>query len=278
MGLRDLLKKKDDGDGDGDGGAGGSGSNVPPEFVFMRTDTHTQDVLEPPSGPRDDRGRFLSAGDQQSSRMRRSLDALRPGSGASSGRSRSASASSQVSNDSGNGPSRTRRLSQRLHLSREPETSDYVPENLPEIAGAPGDVSQDADAQQLQWEKRATILAEQNARSSPAPTADAMSRMRLHDAPHHGTSQGQDQHLRDPRNRPQSRSRASSQVSSKQIDEDIQEAIRLHEEGDLQRSTQLFKVLADPNGANNPLSQVLYGLALRCVSASRRVYNRNRGH
>lgn len=32
---------------------------------------------------------------------------------------------------------------------------------------------------------------------------------------------------------------------------------------DLERSTQLFGRLADPNGANNPLSQVLYGLALR---------------
>lgn len=32
---------------------------------------------------------------------------------------------------------------------------------------------------------------------------------------------------------------------------------------DLERSTQMFGQLADPNGANNPLSQVLYGLALR---------------
>ncbi|KAJ2984867.1 hypothetical protein NUW58_g5834 [Xylaria curta] len=52
-------------------------------------------------------------------------------------------------------------------------------------------------------------------------------------------------------------------ISSKEIDQDIQEAIRLHEEGDLERSTQLFGRLADPYGANNPLSQVLYGLALR---------------
>ncbi|KAJ5936251.1 hypothetical protein N7454_005549 [Penicillium verhagenii] len=43
----------------------------------------------------------------------------------------------------------------------------------------------------------------------------------------------------------------------------IQEAIRLHESGDLERSTQMFGQLANPNGANNPLSQVLYGLALR---------------
>lgn len=32
---------------------------------------------------------------------------------------------------------------------------------------------------------------------------------------------------------------------------------------DLERSTEMFGHLADPNGANNPLSQVLYGLALR---------------
>ena len=49
------------------------------------------------------------------------------------------------------------------------------------------------------------------------------------------------------------------------VDEDIQEAIRLHEEGNLEASTRLFGRLADPRGANNPLSQVLYGLALRCV-------------
>jgi len=44
---------------------------------------------------------------------------------------------------------------------------------------------------------------------------------------------------------------------------DIQEAIRLHEKGDLEASTALFGRLAEPNGANNALAQVLYGLALR---------------
>lgn len=34
---------------------------------------------------------------------------------------------------------------------------------------------------------------------------------------------------------------------------------------DLEKSTQMFGQLANPNGANNPLSQVLYGLALRYV-------------
>ncbi|RPB02395.1 HCP-like protein [Choiromyces venosus 120613-1] len=46
-------------------------------------------------------------------------------------------------------------------------------------------------------------------------------------------------------------------------DDNIQEAIRLHEAGELKKSTEIFGRLADPNGPNNPLSQVLYGLALR---------------
>lgn len=32
---------------------------------------------------------------------------------------------------------------------------------------------------------------------------------------------------------------------------------------DLERSTEIFGRLANPNGTNNALSQVLYGLALR---------------
>lgn len=61
----------------------------------------------------------------------------------------------------------------------------------------------------------------------------------------------------------------------------VQEAIRLHEAGgkrdlptwpldhadimetELEKSTEMFRRLAEPTGANNALSQVLYGLALR---------------
>jgi hypothetical protein len=59
---------------------------------------------------------------------------------------------------------------------------------------------------------------------------------------------------------------AKGPISTKHADDDIQEAIRLHEEGDLENSTRMFGRLADPNGENNALSQVLYGLALRYVS------------
>jgi hypothetical protein len=37
----------------------------------------------------------------------------------------------------------------------------------------------------------------------------------------------------------------------------------LHEAGEYECSTAMFGRLADPKGPNNPLSQVLYGLALR---------------
>jgi hypothetical protein len=55
-------------------------------------------------------------------------------------------------------------------------------------------------------------------------------------------------------------------VSTKYVDDNIQEAIRLHEAGELETSTRMFGRLADPNGENNALSQVLYGLALRYVN------------
>ncbi|EWC46000.1 hypothetical protein DRE_04793 [Drechslerella stenobrocha 248] len=63
---------------------------------------------------------------------------------------------------------------------------------------------------------------------------------------------------------PVTRERSRTPTANDQgTDKNIQEAIRLHESGDLENSTKLFKQLADPAGANNPLSQVLYGLALR---------------
>jgi len=50
---------------------------------------------------------------------------------------------------------------------------------------------------------------------------------------------------------------------SKQDDATIQEAIQLHEAGELERATKAFGRLADPKGANNAIAQVLYGLSLR---------------
>jgi hypothetical protein len=45
--------------------------------------------------------------------------------------------------------------------------------------------------------------------------------------------------------------------------EELLERLTLAIAIDLERSTAMFGRLADPHGANNALSQVLYGLALR---------------
>jgi hypothetical protein len=246
MGIRDILRKKDQ-----------LGDNGPvqeqavrdlsgPQFTFIRSDTFGQERIEPPTFPPDYNDQHLSAAAHEPRRSRLSLDVFR------SSRSRSGSVSSQVSNSGGASlavneeeKKKSRRLSERLHLTRAPASSENVPQNLPEIR-EPVD-AQDKDAAESAWEQRATMLAGQNdlARSRPA-TPDETSQQQ-----HHQPS-------------PKNRARSGSAVtSSKQTDDMIQEAIRLHESGDLGKSTELFKQLANPNGANNTLSQVLYGLALR---------------
>lgn len=223
MGLRDILKKKDDLSAGQPPEKETVDRLAAPEFAIFRSDTTTQERIYPPSVKSNDNLHLHAEEPASGSKPRRSLDVFR------SGRSRSASESSQTSKrESGH-----RRLSQRLHLSRNaPQSSESVPDNLPEII-APND-PQDKDGAESQWEKRATILASQNdrARSTSRPAT--------------------------PGSGDQGRA-----VSSQEIDKDIQEAIRLHEEGDLEHSTRIFGRLADPQGANNPLSQVLYGLALR---------------
>ncbi|KAK9454098.1 hypothetical protein V1511DRAFT_502755 [Dipodascopsis uninucleata] len=52
-------------------------------------------------------------------------------------------------------------------------------------------------------------------------------------------------------------------VGVPKTEETLQKAIDLHEAGKIEESTKLFAELADPNGENNPLAQLLYGLSLR---------------
>ncbi|QUC17669.1 uncharacterized protein UV8b_01910 [Ustilaginoidea virens] len=229
MGLRDMLRKKDGTDGtdnvtaaEGQPAARKLGGT---DITFVRTATSSQErVCPPPAEANED---LLSPKASVRS-PRRSLDVFW------SNRPRSESASSQASHSS------RRRLSERLHLSRSPESSDHVPVNLPDITQ-----SNDPD-DQSQWERRATLLAKQPIVPGVPGALPSLST----NIPQLGVGH-------------RDRSAGPSPVSSKTIDQDIQEAIRLHEEGDLERSTSMFGQLADPQGANNPLSQVLYGLALR---------------
>ncbi|EFE41504.1 conserved hypothetical protein [Trichophyton verrucosum HKI 0517] len=204
-----------------------------PEFRIIRSDTYTEETIDAPpfqtvespgTSPRKSFGLF-----------RRSID---------SGRSSQDSHSPRESRFS------------RLHIGRRSRSgsssSVNIPDNLPEV----GDTG-DEQEREAQWEKRATILV-QGGSHSPASL---------------GVQKGN-----------RSRSSSVGKVNDPEGDETIQEAIRLHEAGgkqphpvtarmsialltqppsDLEKSTHIFGKLADPQGQNNALSQVLFGLALR---------------
>ncbi|KAM0280362.1 hypothetical protein ACHAQH_004075 [Verticillium albo-atrum] len=240
MGLRDLLRKKDGEGRDHDhehqnpDKHGTSHTSPPPtgapEFKFVRSES--KDDVPAEGFPPASNDALLHATDPIPHRNRLSLDVF------SSSRSRSASVSSQAS--TGTDKSR-RRLSERLHLSRAPSSSEHVPQDLPAIV--------DTDSAEDQWERRATMLASmtERARSNSRPPTPPGQTASSSAGPASGTTSPA----------------RKGPVSSKDVDEGIQEAIRLHEEGHLAKSTAMFAWLADPQGANNPLSQVLYGLALR---------------
>ncbi len=237
MPIRDLLKKKEKVE-----------HNVPvaeeqPVFTFIRTDTNTQEIISPPTFESDQSSLTNTDGisEKKTSRL--------------FGRSRSASvnsttsASSRVSEKSKSKPDspKSKRLSERLHLKRSEPASASVPADLPAI-----NVTREEDdaGVESQWEKRATMLARKNETTISQPTTPmgsmvdlprSINNMAIHDSP----------------------PKEKGVVLTKYVDDNIQEAIRLHEAGELEKSTQMFSRLADPNGENNALSQVLYGLALR---------------
>ncbi|MCJ1405028.1 hypothetical protein MMC11_008254 [Xylographa trunciseda] len=199
-----------------------------PDFTFIRTDTNTQEIIEPPSPPSE---RAVPVRSGSSNNARRPT------------RFRSSSNASSSSKE----PKAERRLSSLLSLRSHSHSSINVPPDLPSIdAGTEGDEEQEA-----KWEQRATILARENPnlKHGVLPTEErrvaAASPSLLFDA----TSD--------------TRPIISRSISDAQGDDHIQEAIRLHEAGDLTNSTKMFGRLADPSGENNALSQVLYGLALR---------------
>ncbi|MCJ1396402.1 hypothetical protein MMC18_009292 [Xylographa bjoerkii] len=229
MTLKDLLGRKDKVQRGIQPDYGSSAPAVAmPEFTFMRTDTNTQEIIEPPS-PLSERPVPV--------RLESSNNAKSPS------RFRS-SANASISSKE---PKAERRLSSLLSLRGHSHSSINVPTDLPSIdAGTEGDEEHEA-----KWEQRATILAKENPnlKHGVLPTEE------LHVAAAN-LSLSFNQSIN---TKPVIR----RSISDAQGDDHIQEAIRLHEAGDLTDSTKMFGRLADPNGENNALSQVLYGLALR---------------
>jgi hypothetical protein len=142
MPLGDVLQKEDVLDNPG---------GQPPTryyeqgFRFIRTDTHTQDVIDPPTV---DNNRYEET---PSSPKRRSF--FRRHSGVSPGREKG-----------------ERRISHLLHIDRSrsrsnSSTSLNIPSDLPQIENENGD----AEEREAQWEKRATRLIQGNPQlSSPS--------------------------------------------------------------------------------------------------------------
>jgi hypothetical protein len=195
----------------------------PPEFTFLRSTTNTQETIAPPTYPADIE--HLSPESDHKNPFSRFKSRSRAVPTASASYSQFSENSSEKKKDKDR-----RRLSQRLGIKKELPNSDAVPDDLPMIEDVPGASGEHVEGQ---WELRATALARENEKRLSRP----------------GTP---------------SRSLSSEKiVGTKATDDNIQEAIRLHEEGKLEQATAMFGRLADFGGENNALSQVLYGLALR---------------
>ncbi|KAH6637858.1 hypothetical protein C7974DRAFT_432675 [Boeremia exigua] len=248
MALKDLLKKKEK---IKDEGATGAPAAPPalspsvPEFHFFRTTTSTHEAIEPPSFPGDPTradAPLLSPKDARGfARFRR----------ASHTSATSPQPSPRTSDDAARPRSGT--LGARLLGRSKSHTSINVPANLPDLSDAPVARTPEDEAR---WEKRATVLVQSgplaaSAHSAPpTPTIEISADM---------AALGMSPAPVSPRPGVQ-RNPSTGAVAD---ETEIQEAIRLHEKGNLEASTALFGRLADPAGPNNALAQVLYGLALR---------------
>ena len=255
MTLKDLLKKRDKIHDDALPPAAPP-SIDPLEFTIMRSDTHTQELISPPTFASDNQPQHTSNESQHShnpfSRLRKS--------------SLASSSSKSPSKDEKRPSSKEgKRLSQSLHFRsnsrKSSQASVNVPSDLPEIQN----VAVDKEEQQAQWEQRATILADANANTraralshsdqgsqSPQQRGHRRSRSDI-SIPASAVVQVEPRaHLGD-------RAVVKRSISDQKGDENIQEAIRLHEAGELSRSTEMFGRLA----ASNAMAQIMYGLALR---------------
>lgn len=140
MSLRDILKKKDT-------VKGAETEPPPPEFKFVRSDTYTQEAIQPPNA--DDPSSKLSPNQNRLSKFRRP----------SQGSSRSPSSrepSPTQDKDKGE-----RRLSHRLHIGRSSRSASASSVTLPpDLPSVEENNCGDAQEREARWEKRATVLGQ----------------------------------------------------------------------------------------------------------------------
>lgn len=242
MPIRDLLKHKHP-----------NGNVTPParlenpQVVISQSDTNAEEVLTATTTQQQQAGQDSGANNGAGQ-----LPPLLQRANSTSGVLSLSAPSSQTNLKVLPRSSSTRLISERFSMRRT-VSSSHVPEDLPEIT-----ITDDAEGNGAEWERRATMLAWENEKSRSRSTSPAAGATRdahqVRPRPASATFElGAPAHSPPP----------PPAGSSPDADINIQEAIRLHEAGDLERSTKMFGQLADPSGQNDALSQVLYGLALR---------------
>ncbi|KAL8756691.1 MAG: hypothetical protein Q9184_004415 [Pyrenodesmia sp. 2 TL-2023] len=223
MTFRDLLKKREKirEDATQSEHATEEPRSPPAEFTFMRSDTNTQEVISPPTFAADYNPHLTKDTHSHTKRF---------------SRFRSSSGTSTASNASGRGD-KEKRLSHRLHLGSHSRSSSVGSGNIPSDLPTISDEAADSEEKEAQWENRATILAQENPVAKQARSRqNSLAGSSVNGRPDVGRS-----------------------ISDAKGDENIQEAIRLHEAGDLESSTAMFGRLAE----SNAMAQIMYGLALR---------------
>lgn len=224
MPLRDLLKKKDQIEKD-EQPVQPSALPQASEFTFMRTDSNVQEAISPPGVTEDDNTPINETS------LKKGL-----------GRFRKSPKISPVHAEVGVTSPKSKRFSHRLGLKDRSASasSTNLPTDLPTIQYAYSERG-DTEEKEALWEDRATRLAGRSPNIAGKPPTGDVAHLSLDP----------------PGSRSPSRPRT---VSDARSDVNIQEAIRLHEEGSLEAATDMFRQLAE---SGNVLSQVLFGLSLR---------------
>lgn len=146
MTLRDLLKKREKIREDaGPSQPAAEEDSLSGQFTIMRSDTNTQEILSPPSFAEDYKPHLTKDTHPDKKRFSRFR------------KSSTASTTSTVSSQG------EKRLSSRPHLGFHSRSSSIgsvnVPDDLPTITDEAGT----SEEKEAEWEKRATILAQENA-------------------------------------------------------------------------------------------------------------------
>lgn len=241
MPLRDRIKRKATSDKMNTRNRIASVPNL-----ALGSDSQPAEVIHLPFSPASDKSLHSKYGDNgRRKRMKPLLGKSRPEQSV-------ITVSPNVNNQAKPKISAFRRLSEHLHRGKS-KTSEKVPINLPDIDFITEQVEKSVEKKineiRSQWERRALLLAKKNEESlKKLSMQEGESTINLLSV--NSTDNGDIKP-------------ASSVATRNQKGDSIQEAIRLHEAGELESSTKMFGRLAEIPGENNNLSQVLYGLSLR---------------